>query len=412
MAGGILWPDGKNYNEYDEDGNLVMEYNTPQQWRKLGQLLRHARAGLWDASKPLPLPKVILHNEHGGRFSATEWFFDKILPEFDNFDVIGLSHYYHWQGELHDLQDNLEKLSAKYDKELAVVETAYPWTMDAFDDYSNFVVDEKQLHLGYPPTKEGQKDFILDMRDIVANVPGGLGVCYWGTSWIVSPFKPSAWENLALFDRMGKALPGLAALGGNSTTREPSPAPSNAPSLSSVPSSEPSLSLEPSTSMSPSSKPSGSAAQSLMPSIPPSMSNSPSDELSSLPSIELSSGPSLVPNKKSSIAPSVAPSSGPSIALSSMPSLMPSQGLSSEPSMALWPSTLPSSEPSIMVVPSNEPSLTLSDAPSQEPSNVSAQQSVPAPTAVSCSRYDDKDSCRDAGCKWKGNTCIVKRQMR
>lgn len=89
IAGGMLWPHGQNFNEYNESGHLMHEYDTPQQWRQLGQLLRNARAGLWEASRPWPVPKIIIHNHHGGSFGATKWFFDNLIPEFDDFDIIG-----------------------------------------------------------------------------------------------------------------------------------------------------------------------------------------------------------------------------------------------------------------------------------------------------------------------------------
>lgn len=94
IAGGILWPDGRNFNEYDNDGNLISEYDTPHQWNKLGQLLRSARAGLWDASKPWQPPLVVIHNEHGANFAATQWFFDRLFPGTNGRQCICLFPYY------------------------------------------------------------------------------------------------------------------------------------------------------------------------------------------------------------------------------------------------------------------------------------------------------------------------------
>ncbi|MGF6445882.1 hypothetical protein QF002_006758 [Paraburkholderia youngii] len=44
------------------------------------------------------------------------------------FDVIGLSYYPQWQGSFSDLQGNVNDLATRYDKDVIVVETAYPWT--------------------------------------------------------------------------------------------------------------------------------------------------------------------------------------------------------------------------------------------------------------------------------------------
>jgi hypothetical protein len=39
----------------------------------------------------------------------------------------------------------------------------------------------------------------------------GRGVCWWAPEWIAAPGFGSAWENLALFDETGEALPALDA---------------------------------------------------------------------------------------------------------------------------------------------------------------------------------------------------------
>jgi len=39
---------------------------------------------------------------------------------------------------------------------------------------------------------------------------GGLGIFYWGGDWIPAPGIEDNWENQALFDFEGNALPSLA----------------------------------------------------------------------------------------------------------------------------------------------------------------------------------------------------------
>jgi arabinogalactan endo-1,4-beta-galactosidase len=45
------------------------------------------------------------------------------------FDMIGLSYYGYWHGSLRDLQTAIRTLAARYDKDVLVLETAYPWTI-------------------------------------------------------------------------------------------------------------------------------------------------------------------------------------------------------------------------------------------------------------------------------------------
>jgi len=201
MGGGILWDDGKIWGD------------KPEQWARLGAMLRKARAGIWEAAdkKAVAEPKVILHHEAGGNLGAMKWFFDKLMSQggFNDFDVIGVNFYSFWNGQLSLLQENLKQLASRYGKELAVMETAYPWTLAG----NNEVSQKSQLHPGYDASKDGQKNFIRDIRKAVANVSGGLGIFYFAPEWIQTASFGSSWENNALFEESGKMNPGLEALG-------------------------------------------------------------------------------------------------------------------------------------------------------------------------------------------------------
>lgn len=232
IGGGFLWNDGKNWGRHDTD----------KQWTQLGELLQSARDGLRAAvsAAGVTSPAVIIHNEHGGDWGATQWFFNKLRPKFNDFDIIGLSFYPWWHGDLGDLHTNLVNLAAAYGKKVAVVETAYPWTEKAFNDgLENIFVDTDQLIAEFPPTEAGQAGFISEVLSIVSSVPEAVMLCYWAPGWIITPNIPSAWENQALFDWNGHALDGLDALAGTSSAT-PAPttshAPSGAPTLSNAPS--------------------------------------------------------------------------------------------------------------------------------------------------------------------------------
>jgi arabinogalactan endo-1,4-beta-galactosidase len=95
-----------------------------------------------------------------------------------------------------------------------VVETAYPWTLQAFDTTANQVGRPEQLAAGFPATPEGQRAFLARVAAAVRSVPGGrgLGLFYWAPDWIPAPGLGSAWENCALFDARGDLLPAADAL--------------------------------------------------------------------------------------------------------------------------------------------------------------------------------------------------------
>ncbi|MFM2392908.1 MAG: hypothetical protein RLZZ546_890, partial [Bacteroidota bacterium] len=125
----------------------------------------------------------------------------------------GISHYYLW-GEINDFKKISEKITefkSKYQKELFVMETSFPWTTQNFDTYNNIFPGNKIVD-GYTFTKEGQKKYMIDLTQAIID-GGGKGLVYWGAEWVSTPqFKDqwgvgSSWENTTLFDFTGEALP-------------------------------------------------------------------------------------------------------------------------------------------------------------------------------------------------------------
>ncbi len=212
ITNGMLWPDGKVGGVYD----------TPAQWEKLGRLLKAAVRAIREAV-PQDSVQVMIHIDRGGDYRGSTWFFDNLIWQGVEFDLIGLSYYPFWHGGLHRLQYNLENLFPRYGKELVVVETGYPWTLQNFDATGNLVNSIDTAETGYPPTPEGQLRFLQDLNRVVRCVPGGRGIIYWEPEYITSPGFGSVWENLALFDQNGAVLPAMdafrTAAGGDSCPR-------------------------------------------------------------------------------------------------------------------------------------------------------------------------------------------------
>ncbi|MBN2116735.1 MAG: arabinogalactan endo-1,4-beta-galactosidase [Anaerolineales bacterium] len=200
---GMLWPDGHTYD--------------PPNWDNLAQLLI---AGYNAVKACSPETQVMLHIAEGGDNDLARWWFDNITRRDVPFDVIGISYYAYWHGSLGELQYNLNDISARYDKDVILVETAYAFTDRDNDNYPN-IVDQDLAVQHYPLTPEGQRDMLRNVMSIVRGVDGGrgLGVFYWDATWTAvegngwdntDPATGNAWENQALFDFDGKALPALA----------------------------------------------------------------------------------------------------------------------------------------------------------------------------------------------------------
>jgi arabinogalactan endo-1,4-beta-galactosidase len=217
----MLWPDGRVGGAYD----------TQVQWSQLGTLFKSASQGIVDAYPEQTPPKVVIHLDNGGSQELFSWFFNKLKIENVTFDVIGVSYYPWWHGTLSDLRNNLLYCIAEFGKDIAVVETSYPWTLQWYDNENNIVGLTNQLLPGYTATPNGQAEFLGAVKDIVATLPGnrGLGIVYWAGDWITSNNFSSAWENQALFDNNGNNLPALDVLGSSGPPTTPAPTPSTTP---------------------------------------------------------------------------------------------------------------------------------------------------------------------------------------
>jgi arabinogalactan endo-1,4-beta-galactosidase len=205
LDSGMLWPDGHTWD--------------PPNWQNLGDYLAAGASAIEACS---PRTRIMLHLANGGDNGLYRWWFDNITEQGVPFDIIGASFYPYWHGSLGDLQRNLNDISARYGKDVVVVETAYPFTLGGVDAAPNLIGLPEQLAPGYAATPEGQAAFVRDLLAIVRAVPNahGLGAFYWDATWTAvsgngwdptEPTSGNSWENQALFDFEGKALPALSA---------------------------------------------------------------------------------------------------------------------------------------------------------------------------------------------------------
>lgn len=191
INGGMLWPDG----HYDS-----MPY--------LKHLLNRAAVAVRLAS---PQTRIILH--YAGT-SYAEQFFAQM--QTIDYDLIGLSYYPKWHGKSLDaLKQSITTLYTNYQKPVVIAETAYPFTL-GWNDWTNNVVGlESDLLADYPASAEGQKKYISAIGQLVQTTKGAAGFCYWGAEWVsykgTNATNGSSWENQALWDFNGKALPALTA---------------------------------------------------------------------------------------------------------------------------------------------------------------------------------------------------------
>ncbi|MBR7839511.1 glycosyl hydrolase 53 family protein [Actinospica durhamensis] len=194
---GMLWTDGSTSN-----------------WSQLAALLKEGIAGVKAADSST---KIMLHLSSSDDLATLETWYTNAINYGVSFDVIGLSYYDYWHGRLDVLQTDLDGLAAKYGKQVAVAETAYPWTMTSGDSLTPSFDTSSELDPGYAASAYGQMANFRDVLSIVQAVPGGLGLgaFYWEPTWTVvsgNGWDPTdstsldAWENQAMFNYSDTAL--------------------------------------------------------------------------------------------------------------------------------------------------------------------------------------------------------------
>lgn len=182
-------------------------------WTAFAQLLNSGIKAVRDFSTTSSIkPQVILHV---AKLTDADWWAGNITGNgVLDFDILGISHYYLYSTitAMETIGTTIKSLKTKYGKKIMIVETAYPWTSEAADAYSN-VISGTTGFAGYDVSKEAQLKYLKDLTQQVIS-GGGSGVMYWEPAWITSALKDewvtgSSWENNAFFDFSGNALPAI-----------------------------------------------------------------------------------------------------------------------------------------------------------------------------------------------------------
>ena len=196
---GMLWPDGKLHGVGDPE----------EQWVKFARLVKAAVRGAREGAGAEQL-RIVIHVHCGGDRQKTRWFFGNLQEQQVSYDVIGLSYYPWWHGTLDDLKENLVGTARTFDKDVFVVETAYPYRPLRFTGNKG----RNKEAFRWPQTPEGQAAFLKELVRAVRNTPGGRGI---GVLWWYPESVPveglRIWHGgaTALFDAGGNVLPAVAA---------------------------------------------------------------------------------------------------------------------------------------------------------------------------------------------------------
>lgn len=182
-------------------------------WEELGILLNKGIEAVRDIENELNEEiTVMLHVAQPE--NVTHWFDNVIsVGKVTDFEVVGFSYYPKWSEiSINRISNYVANFKALYNREVMILETAYPWTLTNADGYGNILGNDSIIE-GYEASQEGQKKFLIDLvQEIIDG--GGSGVFYWEPAWITSNLKDlwgqgSSWENNAFFDYEGNAHMGF-----------------------------------------------------------------------------------------------------------------------------------------------------------------------------------------------------------
>lgn len=218
LAEGGLLPDAVQVgNETNTDLLITKEVpeDAPIDWSRNAQLLNAGIDAVRRVSAETGQPiQVMLHIAQPE--NVAPWFADGIAAGLKAFDLIGVSYYAKWSSTPYEqLGPLVSEWRTRFSADVVIVETAYPWSLDAVDSASNLLGADSLID-GYPATIAGQQRQLQDLLDTVTG-HGGLGVVYWEPAWISSSCKTrwgdgSHWENATLFDIDGKLHAGASFL--------------------------------------------------------------------------------------------------------------------------------------------------------------------------------------------------------
>lgn len=160
-------------------------------------------------------------------YGSGKYFFETMINNHVNFDVIGTSFYPYWAQtdneyatkkklDLNDLKEWCETMIDAFDKDILIMETAINWGTPGQ------LANNGAYEGIFPYTPEGQRDYVLDMINTVKSVKDGrcVGSLYWdpilvkqeGIGWALygeGQARDNVVETTTFFDYDHKVLPVL-----------------------------------------------------------------------------------------------------------------------------------------------------------------------------------------------------------
>lgn len=183
----------------------------PINWQRNALLINAGIKAVQEAGRLGSIaPRIMLHIAQPE--NILPWFDAATKAGVEGYDVIGISYYKKWsKWDLSQLKATIAEARRRYGKDVVVVETAYPFTLQNGDAMPNLLGTDAIIP-GYPATPEGQRRYMTDLTQLTLDA-GGIGVVYWEPYWISTTCRTpwgqgSGWDNATWFGNSDhEALP-------------------------------------------------------------------------------------------------------------------------------------------------------------------------------------------------------------
>lgn len=171
-------------------------------WNRLGSLLNNA---IKACREECPKAQIIIHTERVAQPDVQKNFYDWMQKLNVDYDIIGLSYYPYFHGNLNVLKTALNSLVASdYGKNIMIVETGYSYAWE---------VPGTDQKVDYPYSDEGQNQFAKELVALLRQYDQVNGLFWWWMEYNAYGTSLSGWYNAPLFDsRTGCATSALKTI--------------------------------------------------------------------------------------------------------------------------------------------------------------------------------------------------------
>lgn len=157
---GMMWPTGHCYPSGANYGSGTF-----------ATFANYLKKGIQACREVCPSAKIVVHTEMG-RVSNVTSFYNTLKNYTDDYDIIGLSYYPYWHGDLSVLDALLTTLENTYpNKKIQIVETGYPHAY--YPSGASY-----DLQSTWPATEAGQKAF-TEQLVATLNAHSKVDGLYW-----------------------------------------------------------------------------------------------------------------------------------------------------------------------------------------------------------------------------------------